>query len=74
MRTWLPVLTLIAVGAGLAGLSNAEDRTSFQIRITRTPDGVELSCTRGCVWTTLTFSCAGETHCSSAVDESRMVD
>lgn len=64
---------LLLAGVVLAGLpavtSRPVDRTPahFQLTLTPTSDGYAASCTTGCSWKALTFTCADDCH--AVIDE-----
>jgi hypothetical protein len=50
-------------------LAVAQSREAdFSVIVKTTDQGVELTCRRGCAWTTLTFACEEKRECEALVD------
>ena len=67
-------VAVIAVAAALAPLNQvagAADRVapSFSIVVTTSPTGLEMRCSSGYAWTTLSYACSGNVPCWAKVDE-----
>ena len=67
----------ILISAGLA-LAKPSNRTlaDFRVVITvvKANTGVEMTCSKGCAWETLTFACDGHDTCTSPINASGMTN
>ena len=53
--------TVVAAGHGVA--------PSFSIVVTTSPTGLQMSCSNGCAWATLSYACNENTPCWAKVNE-----
>lgn len=72
MRTLIAILAAVVVLETLSSPTSAKDPASFKIRVAASADGVEMSCSAGCAWKTLAFSCDRDGPCSADIDENGM--
>lgn len=78
MRTRLLIGSLVvaicAIGIGRAAEHPEQANFRIIVAFDGTKKEVALNCTAGCAWTDLTFGCAEDEGCSSAIDAGGMTD
>jgi hypothetical protein len=65
------ILLGLTINGALLYAAGSRSIVEFEIEIAvdRVNNGVNLRCTEGCVWETLSFSCGPDKDCVSTIDE-----
>ena len=70
MNRWRVVLVVLALVAFGWGVGHTQTQVGqFKIVVEPSATGMKATCTDGCAWKEVTFSCNGRKECKARIDE-----